>query len=68
LCDLRIRREGEATPSKLNNSLLFLDMFLYLSFFLAVGKEAGKQWDIVWEDVGCTGATTIFIAPWCSNR
>jgi hypothetical protein len=31
----------------LNNSLLFLDLFLYLSFFSAVGKEARRWWEIV---------------------
>jgi hypothetical protein len=62
-----IRKEGEATPSKLSNSLLFLDLFLYLSFFSAIGKEAGRRWEIVREDVSCEGVTTSFIALWCSN-
>jgi hypothetical protein len=22
----------------------------------------------MWEDVGCAGATTSFVAPWCNNR
>jgi hypothetical protein len=35
------------TPRKLNYSLLFSDMFLYLSFFSAVGKEAGRGWEIM---------------------
>jgi hypothetical protein len=26
--------------------------FLSISF-LAIGKEEGERWDIVWEDVGC---------------
>jgi hypothetical protein len=66
-------REGGMTPRKLNNSLLFsrsisLDPFLYLSFFSAVGKEAGRWWEIMWEDVGCAGPTTIFITLLSSNR
>jgi hypothetical protein len=57
------------TPRKLNDSLLFfLDLFLYLSIFSAVGKEAGRWWEIEQEDVGCIGASASFIAPWCSNR
>jgi hypothetical protein len=55
--------EGETTPYKLNNFLLFLDLFLYLSFFLAIGKEMGRWWEIVQEDIGCAGATASFIAP-----
>jgi hypothetical protein len=43
-------------------------MFLYLSFFSAAGKEIRRQWEIVQEDVGCTGATTSFITPWCSEE
>jgi hypothetical protein len=43
-------------------------LFLYLPFFSAIGKGAGRQWEIVWEDVGCVGATASFIAPWCNNR
>jgi hypothetical protein len=45
----------------------FLDLVLYLSFFSAVVKEVGRWWEIVQEDVGCTGATASFIAPQCSN-
>jgi hypothetical protein len=45
------------TPRKLNNSLLFSYLFLYLSFFSPIGKEAGRRWEIVQEDVGCTGVT-----------
>jgi hypothetical protein len=56
------------TPRKLNNSLPFSDLFLYLSFFSAVGNEAGRQWEIMWEDIGCVGATTSFIALRCNNR
>jgi hypothetical protein len=56
------------TPRKLNNSLLFFNLFLYLSFFSAIGKEAGRWWEIVSEDVGCAGAIASFIAPWCNNR
>jgi hypothetical protein len=56
------------TPHKLNNSLLFLDLFLYLSFFSAVGKDARRWWKIMREDVGCAGVTDSFIAPWCNNR
>jgi hypothetical protein len=56
------------TPCKLNNSLLFSDIFLYLFFFSTVGKEAVRWWEIVREDVGCVGATAIFIALWCNNR
>jgi hypothetical protein len=63
------RREGEMTPRKLNNSLLyFLDLFLYLSFFLPIGKEARRWWEIMREDVACAGATVIFIALQCNNR
>jgi hypothetical protein len=40
-------REGGATPYKLNNPLLFLDLFLYLSFFSALGKKAGRWWEIM---------------------
>jgi hypothetical protein len=46
----------------------FLDLFLYLSFFLAVGKEAGRRWEVMWEDEACGGAATSFIAPWCNNQ
>jgi hypothetical protein len=46
----------------------FLDLFLSLSFSWVLGKEAGRQWEIVREDVGCAGAIASFIAPWCSNR
>jgi hypothetical protein len=49
------------TPCKLYNSLLFSDLFLYLSFFLAIGKEEGRWWEIVREDVGCVGSTASFI-------
>jgi hypothetical protein len=45
----------------------FLDTFLYLSFFSAIGMEAGIRLEIVREDIGCTGVTTYFIALWCSN-
>jgi hypothetical protein len=41
------RREGEATPYKVNNSLLFLDPLLYLIFFSAIGKEAERKWEVV---------------------
>jgi hypothetical protein len=34
---------------KLVNSPLFLDLFRYLSFFPAIGKEAGRRWEIVRE-------------------
>jgi hypothetical protein len=27
-----------------------------------------EWWDIVWEDVGCAGATTRFISPRCNNQ
>jgi hypothetical protein len=30
-------------------------------------KEAGRWWEIVWEDICCAGATTSFIALQCSN-
>jgi hypothetical protein len=53
---------GSTTP------FYFLDLFLYLSFFLAVGKEAGRWWEITRKDIGCAGATTSFIAPRCSNQ
>jgi hypothetical protein len=36
--------------------------------FSAIRKETGRQWEIVWEDVGCVGATASFIAPWCNNQ
>jgi hypothetical protein len=33
---------------KLNDSFLFfLNLFLYLSFFSAVGKEVGRWWEIM---------------------
>jgi hypothetical protein len=77
LCDLRrcptqLRhgsegKERQHTVSSTTPSY-FLDLFLYLPFFSAIGKEAGRQWEIVREDVGCVGATTSFIAPQCSNR
>jgi hypothetical protein len=50
-------------PSKVNDSPYFLDLFLYLSFFSVVGKEAGRRWEIMQEDVGCVGAIASFIAP-----
>jgi hypothetical protein len=37
-----LRREGEVTTCKLGISLLFLDLFLYLSFFSSGGKEAER--------------------------
>jgi hypothetical protein len=63
------RREGEATPCKLNNSPPpFLDLFLYLSF--QPYREGGGE--MVGDHVrGCRlriGATASFIAPRCSNR
>jgi hypothetical protein len=56
------------TPRKLNNSLLFSDLFLYLPFFSAIGKEARRRWEIVKEYVGCAGANASFIAARCNNR
>jgi hypothetical protein len=41
---------------------------MYLSFFLAVGKEAGRWWEIVQEDVGGAGATTSFVDPRSNNQ
>jgi hypothetical protein len=56
------------TPRKLNNSILFYRIcFSILSIFSAVVNEAGRQWEMVWEDVGCAGATANFIAPRCNN-
>jgi hypothetical protein len=55
-------------PRKLNNSLVFFrSICLFSSFVSVVGKEAGRQWEIVWEDVGCIGATANFIAPRYNN-
>jgi hypothetical protein len=35
-------KEGEVTPSKLDNSPLFLAPIVYLSFFSAIKKEVGR--------------------------
>jgi hypothetical protein len=52
------RKEREMTPRKLNNSLLFLQIYSSIfSFFSYIGKEVEEWWEIMWEDVGCTGAT-----------
>jgi hypothetical protein len=77
LCDLRCGptqlphgsegNERRHTVSSTTPSY-FLDLFLYLSFFSAIGKEVGRWWEIVRKDVGCVGATTSFIALWCNNR
>jgi hypothetical protein len=37
-------------------------------FFSVTGKEVGRRWEIMQEDVGCIGATASFIALWCTNR
>jgi hypothetical protein len=68
--DTAMEQKGrETTPHKLNNSLfIFQNCFSIPSFFSEVEKEAEGRWDIVWEDVGCVGATTSFIAPRCNNR
>jgi hypothetical protein len=55
--------EGEATPSNLNNSLMFLDLFLYLSFFSVVGKEVGRLWEIVREDIGLCRSDCQLYSP-----
>jgi hypothetical protein len=48
------RREGEATLSKLKQLLLVSrSVSLSLLLFSHVGKEAGRRWEIVREDVGC---------------
>jgi hypothetical protein len=46
------------TPHKLNNSLSYSHIYFSIpSFFLAIGKEAARRWEIVQEYVGCVGAT-----------
>jgi hypothetical protein len=46
--------EGKERQHPVSQQLpLFLDLFLYLSFFNRVGKEVGRQWEIMREDVGC---------------
>jgi hypothetical protein len=46
------------TPQKPNNSTLFPQIYFSIfSFFLATGKEVEEWWEIMWEDVGVTGAT-----------
>jgi hypothetical protein len=53
------KREREMTPRKPINSLLFLQIcFSIFSFFSAIGKEVEEWWEVIWEDVGCAGATT----------
>jgi hypothetical protein len=66
------RREGETTPCKLSNSLLFLDLFS-LSLFLFRwregettpygGKEERIWWEIMWEDVGCAQEKLLALEP-----
>jgi hypothetical protein len=52
------RREREMTSHKLNNSLLFFRyVSLFSSFFSLIGKEVEEWWEIMREDIGCTGAT-----------
>jgi hypothetical protein len=56
------------TPSKLNNSLMFFRS-ISLSLFLFNHMEGGgRRWEIMWGNVGCTGATANFIAQRCNNR
>jgi hypothetical protein len=56
-------------PHKINNPLLSFQICLSIpSFFLAIGKEAGRRWEIMWKDVGYAGATASFIAPRCNDR
>jgi hypothetical protein len=61
-----MKKEGKATPSMLNNSLLFsrFCFSISLSLFSAVGKEMGRRREIMQKDVGCARATTSFIALW----
>jgi hypothetical protein len=76
LCDLRhgLTRLCRGLEGKERQHLVssttppyFLDLFLYLSFFSVIGKEAGRWWKILREDVGYEGATASFIAPRCNN-
>jgi hypothetical protein len=65
-----MEQEGEERRlpvSSTTPSYFFQIFFSIFSFFSAVGKEAKEQWDIVWEDVGCAGATAHFITQWCNN-
>jgi hypothetical protein len=55
-------------PVRSTTPSYFIDLFLELSFFSAVWKEAGRRWEITREDVGCAGVTASIIAPWHSNR
>jgi hypothetical protein len=57
------------TPRKLNNTLLSFQIYFSIPLsFSVVRREAEEWWNIVWEDVGCAGATAHFIAPWCNNQ
>jgi hypothetical protein len=53
--------ERRKIPCKLNYYLFCLsnNWFSIFSLFSAIGKEAEKQRDIVWEDVGCAGGTRL---------
>jgi hypothetical protein len=44
-----------------NHSCLRVGYHTISLSFSVVGKEAGRRWEIVREDVGCVGATTNFI-------
>jgi hypothetical protein len=63
------RRERETTLHKLNKlPLVFPDLILCSFFFFSIiGKEVERWWEITQKDVGRTGATTSFIAPWWNN-
>jgi hypothetical protein len=62
------RREGETMPCKYNNSLLLLDLFLYLSLLFRRRKGSGETMGD--HAGGCrlhAEVTASFIAPQCNN-
>jgi hypothetical protein len=64
----RKRKEGQLPVSSTATSCLsrYVSLF-FLSFFFN-RREGAEEWrDIVWEDVGCVGATACFMAPRCQT-
>jgi hypothetical protein len=52
-------REKQPPVSTTTFSSSFQICFPYFPVSISdVGKEVEERWDIVWEDVGCTGLTT----------
>jgi hypothetical protein len=66
--DSAMEQEGEERRLPISLTTPSCFFISISSFFSAIGKEAEERWDIMWEDVGCAGMITHFIAPQCNNR